>query len=97
MIAPTNGSALKKRLPIRPLQGEDDYLSANLTYLDSDDFHVLGAAEQEQIIHLMSVNSEVELRSQVVIDTGCTRHSFADRSAFITYEPIQSRPNHRYR
>ena len=33
----------------------------------------------------------MNLCARVVIDFGCSRHSFVDRSVFIIYEKVQSR------
>ena len=102
--APSNASA----------PGEDEYLNANYAFLEEldstmhhmdpspDDFNILGAADDEEVINLIAVDSSLEhnlmaadsadLCSRVVVDSGCSRHSFADRSVFVTYEKIYSRP-----
>lgn len=98
--APSNASA----------PGEDDYLNANIAFMDEldssmhippDDYNILGAAD-EQVINLMAIEADldrnlmaadpIDLCARVVVDSGCSRHSFADRSVFTTYEKTHSRP-----
>ena len=57
----------------------------------SDDFDILTASDEE-LVTLMAATDAIELSSRVVVDSGCSRHSFADRSMFTTYETIHSRP-----
>ena len=67
--------------------------------VNSNDFNILDAAD-DQVINLivtkaleyslMTANF-VNLLTRVVVDLDCSRHSFANRSIFITYEKIYSR------
>ena len=81
----------------------DDQSHPDLT---PDDFNILGAAtqadqdEDEDPISLiadpdldksLSSAKSMDLDTRIVIDSGCTRHSFADRSIFTTYIKVQSR------
>lgn len=114
------GPNKRKRLEEAPSNpsapGEDEYLNANYAFLEEldssmhlpdispDDYKILGAADQEQVINLMAIEIDpsldrnlvaanpMDLCARVVVDSGCSRHSFADRSVFTTYEKVQSRP-----
>ena len=67
--------------------------------VNSNDFNILDAAD-DQVINLivtkaleyslMTANF-VNLLTRVVVDSDCSRYSFANRSIFITYEKIYSR------
>lgn len=55
-----------------------------------DDFNILIAFDKK-LVTLMTITDVIELSSHVVVDSDCFRHSFANRSIFITYEIIHSR------
>ena len=67
--------------------------------INSNDFNILDAAD-DQVINLIVTKALeyslmaadfVNLLIRVVVDSDCSRHSFADRSIFIIYEKIYSR------
>ena len=98
---PNKRKRIEEALSNPSAPGEDDYLNANVVY--HDDFHILDTAGDEEVISLMAIDTNLEhdlmtadsnlnLCTRTVVDSGCSRHSFADRLAFITYERIQSRP-----
>ena len=67
--------------------------------VNSNDFNILDAAD-DQVINLIVTKALehslitanfVNLLIRVVVDLDCSRHSFANRSIFITYEKIYSR------
>ena len=68
----------------------------------SDDYNILGAAGQdEQVINLIVIESRLDYNLMaadpinlcvcVVVNSGCSRHFFVDRSVFIIYEKTHSR------
>ncbi|KAF6238819.1 hypothetical protein HO173_003326 [Letharia columbiana] len=79
-------------------------LDSTMYYMDlsPDDFNILDTADNEEVINLIAVDSSLEhnliatdsadLYSHIVIDSSYSRYSFANRSMFITYEKIYSRP-----
>ena len=69
----------------------------------SDNYSILNATDQnKQIINLIAIEFKldrnlmaadlIDFCTRVVVDSGCSRHSFADRSVFIIYEKTYSRP-----
>lgn len=101
--APSNPSAPGEDEYLNANYAFLEELDSNIHYPDAspDDYKILGAAD-EQVINLMAVETDLErnlmaanpidLCTRVVVDSGCSRHSFADRSVFITYEKVYSRP-----
>ena len=76
-------------------------LDSNMHYPDTspDNYNILGATD-DQVINLIATMSldhglitadSIDLHIKVVVDSGCSRHSFADRLVFITYERVYSR------
>ena len=68
--------------------------------VNSNDFNILDATD-DQVINLIVTKALehsliaadfVNLLTRVVVDSDCSRHSFANRSMFIIYEKIYSRP-----
>ena len=66
--------------------------------INPDDFNILDAAN-DQVINLIATKALehsfmtadfVNLFIRVVVDSDCSRYSFADRSMFITYEKVYS-------
>ena len=67
--------------------------------VNSNDFNILDAAN-DQVINLIVTKALeyslitanfVNLLTRVVVDSDCSRYSFANRSIFIIYEKIYSR------
>ena len=67
--------------------------------VNSNDFNILDAAD-DQVINLIVTKALehslitanfVNLLTRVVVDSDCSRYSFADRSIFIIYEKVYSR------
>ena len=75
--------------------GKDKYLNTHIAIIgdDKDDieYTIMGAAARKDWA-LMATSSHEEIDSYVIIDSSCTRHTFINRSAFITYEAIRSKP-----
>ena len=67
--------------------------------INPNDFNILDAANDqvinlivtEALEHSLMATNSVNLLTRVVVDSDCSRHSFANRSMFITYEKIYSR------
>ena len=67
--------------------------------VNSNDFNILDAADNQVINLIVTKALEysliaadfVNLLTRIVVDSDCSRYSFADRSMFITYEKIYSR------
>ena len=67
--------------------------------INSNDFNILDAADNQVINlivtkaleHSLITANFVNLLTRVVVDSDCSRHSFANRSMFIIYEKIYSR------
>ena len=67
--------------------------------VNSNDFNILDAADDQVINlivtkaleHSLMTANFVNLLIRVVVDSDCSRHSFADRSIFIIYEKVYSR------
>lgn len=100
--APSNTSAPGEDDYLNANYAFVEELVSNMHYPDAspDDYNILGAAD-EQVINLIATESldhglmaadSVDLHTKVVVDSGCSRHSFADRSVFTTYEKVYSRP-----
>ena len=67
--------------------------------INSNDFNILDATD-DQVINLivtkafeysLMITNFVNLLTRVVVDSDCSRYSFANRSIFIIYEKIYSR------
>ena len=67
--------------------------------INSNDFNILDATDDQVINlivtkvleHSLIIANFVNLLTRVVVDSDCSRYSFADRSIFITYEKTYSR------
>ena len=67
--------------------------------INSDDFNILDATDNQVINlivtkaleHSLITANFVNLLIRVIVDSDCSRHSFANRSIFIIYEKIYSR------
>ena len=83
-----------KRQRGNPPKEEDSDVAALTHTTDDDEYVIRGTGTKNEIV-FMAVPHEIDLYSRVVIDSGCSRHCFADRSAFITYNTMsvkRSRP-----
>ena len=59
--------------------------------LDTEESLVIEDSDLERNLLTGEVKANLDLDIKICVDSGCSRHSFADRSLFITYEEIQSR------
>ena len=100
--APSNASAPGEDDYLNANYAFLEELDSTMHYpnVNPDDFNILDAAD-DQVINLIATEALehslmaadfVDLLTRVVVDSGCSRHSFADRSMFTTYEKVYSRP-----